>query len=97
MMLCVYGADVFAFDWVGNTALHLAVINGKIGVIPLLLRLGLEIGERNWRNQTPLSLARDSNQIDIDDLLMESECVGFSFPSPLRLTCIPEGNEEEDV
>jgi ankyrin repeat protein len=94
LVLCSYGADIFAFDWVGNNALHLAVLNGRLCVIPLLLRFGLDITERNWRGQTPLSIARDTNQVDIDDLLMESQRTGFSFRSPLRLSPIPEEDNE---
>ncbi|GFN99232.1 ankyrin-3 [Plakobranchus ocellatus] len=63
------GADPNKATCLGNTAIHVAVIECCSGAIPLLLNAGAELEVRNFDGLTPLLLAADKGIADTIGLL----------------------------
>ncbi|MBT7616692.1 MAG: hypothetical protein HN590_05340 [Calditrichaeota bacterium] len=66
------GANPFARDSKGNTALFFAAKLGDMRKIKTLLDYGLDPNERNFPNQTPLHIAAESNNSIAINLLIEN-------------------------
>lgn len=66
LVLHAYGAEPFAYEWGGNNALHLAVRNGHAHIIPFLLNLGIDPREKNWNFRTPLELAFENTNLEVE-------------------------------
>ncbi|DBA77943.1 TPA: hypothetical protein ACH3X2_008364 [Trebouxia sp. C0005] len=59
-------------DHQGNTALHVAVIEGMTEPVQVLLQDGADINTLGQQQQTPLMLARQFKHIDVEHLLTQA-------------------------
>ena len=62
--------DLSYKDSKGNSYLHLAVINGLINIIELLIKKGININSQNNEGNTPLHYAYNINNIKIISILI---------------------------
>ena len=69
-LLMQYGVSIAAIDVLGNTALHVAALNEQPAVIPLLLKLGLDMRDENFQDKTPVRLALEKGGGELLDVLI---------------------------
>ena len=69
-VLVDHGADVNARDEDSLTLLHLAVIDGRVDLIPLLIEHGADAGAKDKGGLSPLDMAVDDGQIDLARVLV---------------------------
>ncbi|GMF57652.1 unnamed protein product [Phytophthora fragariaefolia] len=63
------GTKVDATDELGRTSLHVAVENGQLGVIELLLSAGVSTNVVDARGRSPISIALEKQQFAIAEML----------------------------
>ena len=68
-----------------NTSLHLAVQNGNIDIVKMLLDAGNDLNAVNAEGQTPLDLAITTNNAEIVRLLVEHKNMA-KVPMPTGTT-----------
>jgi hypothetical protein len=71
-----------------NTPLHLAIQNGNIDIIKMLLADGCNLGERNAEGRTPLELATAMNNDEIVRLLLEHGAGHAAIPQAAQMAGI---------
>lgn len=69
-ILLLNGA-LFTTDWLGNSALHFAALNGHTEMCEVLLRAGVSRDARTKVNRTPLHLAAQHGHLPIVVLLID--------------------------
>jgi hypothetical protein len=69
--------DVNAVNWMGCTALHMAVLNGSIDIVRVLLTCKdrMRLTEQDKGGQTLVQIAHNRGHIDIERALMKCEAV----------------------
>ncbi|KHJ76905.1 ankyrin repeat protein, partial [Oesophagostomum dentatum] len=67
------GADLNLWDDSGDTALHMAVSSGRVGLVKKLLQLGASPVIRDQKNSTCLHLAARMCALDMVKVLLENE------------------------
>ncbi|MDR0328492.1 MAG: ankyrin repeat domain-containing protein [Planctomycetaceae bacterium] len=73
-----------------NTPLHIAIQNGNMDIINILLSDGCDLSARNADGQTPLDLATAMNNEQIVRLLLEHGA-GRAVPPPNTSPSQPAG------
>ena len=68
-MLVRGGVDVNYVAWDGYTALHLAAMNGHLGVCEVLVASGANVGAVNKGNKTASALARKGGHEGVAEYL----------------------------
>ena len=71
-MLLISGADKNLQDWCGDTALHLASVNGHLEISCLLLQAGADKEMLSRSGHRALSLASAEGHLEIVHLLLEA-------------------------
>lgn len=66
------GIDLEAKDRNGYTALHFAALYGRVAITRQLLDAGAACYIRNLAGQTPLDIARERDDVDVQDLLLRT-------------------------
>lgn len=91
------GADIYAPDDLGSSALHIAAMKGHTDIVKYLLNIGLDTDMRDSFERTPLMLAAQYGKIDVIRYLINSgasvnvkDAYGHS-----ALSCALETGEEE--
>ena len=74
--------DIFATDSQQNTSLHIAVQEKNLELIRYLMKRGLKVDEKNHNGETPLMIAFDLNDGEIQEMLREK--VSFIPPRQLQ-------------
>lgn len=94
------GINVNAVDVAGNTALHLAVFGGHLGVVEFLVvkTPGTNVNARNHMRQTPLHLATHTRNAHIVEVLLadptiESNACDVDLQTPLHYAA-REGHDD---
>ena len=72
VLLLTNGADINATEWEGLTALHLASMNSRSDVVPLLLEWGANVQARCLYGKTPSQYALSLGYRNIVRLLSEN-------------------------
>eukprot|EP01102_Stenamoeba_stenopodia_P010744 TRINITY_DN3264_c0_g1_i1.p1 TRINITY_DN3264_c0_g1~~TRINITY_DN3264_c0_g1_i1.p1 ORF type:complete len:527 (-),score=124.71 TRINITY_DN3264_c0_g1_i1:1146-2726(-) len=92
------GADPSILDASGRTALHIAVLEGQIDCLDVLLRKHAQINATEGKNQrTALHLAIYSNKLEIARRLIEAGIMvnaeDINGETPLQFACKQQNNE----
>ena len=65
-LILSHGADINSMDFNEDTALHCAArILDPLPIVTVLIRSGADLEYRNKSNQTPLNIARESNNFEL--------------------------------
>ncbi|GAA5968871.1 hypothetical protein JCM21900_000196, partial [Sporobolomyces salmonicolor] len=68
--LLAAGIDLDLPDRNGFTALHFAALYGRVAISRLLLEAGANPHARNLAGRTPLEIARERDDVDVEELLL---------------------------
>ena len=71
MLLLEHGANIHARNYLGDTPLHIAVINGNIEIVMFLLEHVADVDARTSESWTPLHTAAETDNIEAAKLLLE--------------------------
>ncbi|XP_068085978.1 ankyrin repeat and SAM domain-containing protein 3-like isoform X2 [Anabrus simplex] len=83
--LITYGANVNAMEpSTGRTILMLAAKSARISVIERLLRHGADPYATSWYEETALSIAENSQNQPVAELLRKITCISRKKPNSLR-------------
>lgn len=82
--LLTRGIDFDAADRNGYTALHFAALYGRVSITRQLLEAGANVSLKTFAGKTPIEIAQDRDDIDVEDLLLRAA------PSPSSTTTLEQ-------
>lgn len=80
--LLARGIDIESADRNGFTALHFAALYGRVAITRQLLEAGASRSAKNLAGKTPLDIARDRDDIDVEEIFFRSRPATASTARP---------------
>lgn len=80
--LLARGIAIESADRNGFTALHFAALYGRVAITRQLLEVGANRSARNLAGKTPLDIARDREDIDVEEIFFRSRAATTSTVRP---------------